>query len=124
MVRTRDDAVPVGFARFTITSAQGLIDNGGLRAFFETDWPGTPPYSTFTDAYERIGCTDGAETIRQAADSFGLECPEICREKRIVFIEQNYDEATFCVRGWQDTLCGDEAVWSQLASWAREMVRD
>ena len=44
-----------------IHAAQGIIDNGGLIYFFESDWPGTPPYSVFSDAYRRIGKTDAAD---------------------------------------------------------------
>ena len=46
-----------------VNGAQGVIDNGGYNYFFEADWPGTPPYEVFADAYEAIGC------IRQAADA-------------------------------------------------------
>jgi hypothetical protein len=34
-----------------ITLAQGMIDNGGFRYFFETDQPGQPRYKVYSGAY-------------------------------------------------------------------------
>lgn len=102
-----------------VYSAQGIIDNGGLRYFFENEWPHKPPYSEFADAYERIGRVDAANALRSAAASFGVARPERDREMRRAYIEENHDEATFGVRGWDDCICGDEQVWKDLAAWAR-----
>jgi hypothetical protein len=102
-----------------VYSAQGIIDNGGLRYFFENDWPHKPPYSEFADAYERIGRADLANALRSAAASFPIERPELHRDKRRDYIEENYDETTFGVRGWDDRICGDAQVWKDLAAWAR-----
>jgi hypothetical protein len=38
-----------------VNGAQGIIDNGGYKYFFGQDWPGTPPYDDFANAYEAIG---------------------------------------------------------------------
>jgi hypothetical protein len=35
-----------------VNSAQGILDNGGLQYFLESDWPANPPYSCFLDALE------------------------------------------------------------------------
>jgi hypothetical protein len=35
-------------------TVQAMIDNGGFRYIFETDFPFMPPYSTFSDAYRQI----------------------------------------------------------------------
>lgn len=102
-----------------VYAAQGIIDNGGLRYFFENDWPHKPPYSEFADAYERIGCADAANALRSAAASFPIERPERNRAARLAYIAENYDEKTFTVAGWNDCICGDEQVWKNLAAWAR-----
>ena len=34
-----------------VTTAQGIIDNGGLEYFFGADFPNHPPYSFFVEAY-------------------------------------------------------------------------
>ncbi len=58
-----------------VESSKGVIDNGGLIYFFEMDWAGCPPYSTFSDAYRKIGLHDAADDIDNAAKSFGFEAP-------------------------------------------------
>lgn len=37
-----------------VHSAQGVMDNGALQYFFESNWEGTPPYSVFVDAFRQI----------------------------------------------------------------------
>ena len=105
-----------------IFSAQGIIDNGGFCYFFENDWPHCPPYSLFADAYERIGRIKGASAIRSAVASFGFETPETNLEGRRKFMEQNYNEEEFEVSGWEDCLCGDQKVWSDLAAWVKSQA--
>ena len=101
-----------------ITSAQGVIDNGGLRAFFECDWPGTPPYSWIIEAYERIGCQHEASALRHATNSFGLDFPERHVEERNAFMEARYDEESHSVSGWEEGICDNPEVWSGLLHWA------
>lgn len=103
-----------------IYAAQGVIDNGGLVYFFENDWPRTPPYSVYADAYERIGRLEAAKAIRDAAASFGIDTPEKNIETRRQFIEQHYNDDEVGVDGWNDCICGDKKVWSDLASWVRK----
>lgn len=96
-----------------IYSAQGVIDNGGLYYFFESDWPHQPPYSLFIDAYRRIGRTAGAEALDRAVKSFGVADPERNRAVR------NRILSTDVPMEWDDSLCGDELVWRDLAKWIR-----
>jgi hypothetical protein len=49
-----------------VESAQGVIDNGGLTYFFEENFPGTPPYTTFSEAFRRIGAHAAADCLEQA----------------------------------------------------------
>lgn len=102
-----------------IFAAQGVIDNGGLVYFFENDWPNTPPYSVYADAYERIGRLEAAKAIRDAAASFGIDSPEKNREARRKFMKEHFNEEKYEVDGWNDCVCGDEKVWSDLANWVR-----
>ncbi|QDV22242.1 DMP19 family protein [Aureliella helgolandensis] len=102
-----------------IYAAQGVIDNGGLVYFFENDWPRTPPYSIYADAYERIDRLEAAQAIRDAAASFGVKNPEKDIDSRRQYIENHYNEDEFEVDGWNDCVCGDEQVWSNLATWVR-----
>jgi hypothetical protein len=104
-----------------VYSAQGVIDNGGLLYFFESDWPDNPPYSLFADAYRRIGCLVAADAILQAADSFGLPHPERDQAARNAFMkrfEESDDQGA--VEYWDDPICGDEDVWTNLAKWIQQ----
>ncbi len=106
-----------------VYSAQGTIDNGGLFYFFESDWPGNPPYSLFADAYRRIGRMEAGDSIDYAAKTFGIPFPEKDKEFRNAFIEKQFGtdetEGEWDVE-WDDCICGDEQVWSDLASWLQK----
>jgi Domain of unknown function (DUF4375) len=62
--------------------AQGYIDNGGFIYFFEGDYPGTPPYSVFADAYRAIGADESAECIEAAASLFPFPEPHLHGDAR------------------------------------------
>lgn len=101
-----------------IQVAQGIIDNGGLVYFFENNWIGFPPYSDFVFSYQAIGCDAAAKCIEQAANSFPFADPELHCEKRRKFMKDNYDADLFTVRGWDNTVCGDETVYPALGNYA------
>ena len=100
-----------------VHGAQGIIDNGGYRYFFESDWPDNPPYETFIRAYEVIGCDSQAEELRRVVATFPFARPELHKERRNAFIDANFDGEADSVRGWGDALCGDEDVWRKLADY-------
>jgi Domain of unknown function (DUF4375) len=100
-----------------VSSAQGVIDNGGFRDFFEGDWPGKPPYSFFSDAYRRIGAEAPAKCIDQAAALFRFKHPERHNERRQRFLQQLPDSHELITLG--DTVCGDVTVWQRLEQYAR-----
>lgn len=103
-----------------ITSAQGRIDNGGLRCFFENDFPGAPPYLLFEEAYARIGCVEIATAIKHAVKSFNFVDPENRIAERNAYMNANSSEETQAVAEWDDSGCGDLGVWSNLLMWAIE----
>jgi len=98
-----------------VYGAQGVIDNGGFKYFFGQDWPDNPPYEIFISAYESIGCEVQAQELRKVIGTFPFSDPHLHKELRAEFINQNYDADEHSVRGWGDSLCGDEAVWKKLA---------
>lgn len=59
-----------------------------------------------------------AKAIRRASRSFGLGEPERCQDERRRFMTENSDAQEQGVRGWHDSICGDERVWADLAAWA------
>jgi hypothetical protein len=113
--------VPAPVATFLrVYGAQGVIDNGGYRYFFEADWPDTPDYSVFVEAYRSIGCRSQAKDLARVVKTFPFSRPHLRVEKRNEFIRENYDARKFHVRGWGNALCGDESVWSALARFVRK----
>lgn len=98
--------------------AQRVIDNGGLVSFFENDWIGFPPYADFVSSYRAIGCEAAARCIEHAANSFPFADPELHHEERRQHIEENYDFDLYEVRGWDNSICGDETVYPALGAYA------
>lgn len=101
-----------------IHSAQGVIDNGGYVHFFETDWPGKPPYSKFVEAYTEIGCGRYAEDLQRVSRTFPFEEPHLHISMRNDFINEHYDKDECEVPLWGDLLCGAGDVWEKLEKYA------
>ncbi len=102
-----------------IYSAQGVIDNGGYRYFFEANFPGTPDYSVFVDAYRAIGCEAQADDLARVVTTFGFPDPHRDLALRLRYIEEYFDDEAYEVVGWGDALCGDPEVWTRVATYAR-----
>ena len=107
-----------------VHGAQGVIDNGGYRYFFEADWPNTPPYEVFASAYEMIGCAKQAADLRRIVTTFPFADPHLHSKKRQAFIDTRYDKKKFCVPEWGNALCGDEDVWKKLAKYGKKHKKD
>jgi len=100
-----------------VSSAQGVIDNGGFRYFFGADWPGQPPYSFFSDAYRRIGAEMAATCLDEALDLFPFADPERHGDLRKEFLGSLPDTHELLALG--DRVCGDQAVWEHLEQYAK-----
>jgi hypothetical protein len=70
-----------------VYSAWGLIENGGFQYFFESNFPGDPPYDVFTQAFRSVGLTDIALRFSKLVSSFPFEEPHKFRRKRQEFID-------------------------------------
>jgi len=101
-----------------VHAAQGVIDNGGLQYFFESDFPGRPPYSVFVDAYRAIGADDEAQALADAAGLFPFAKPHRFQARRDKFLEQFLDggshRADSPFKPLTDKLCGNKNVWRRL----------
>src|SRR5438552_10582631 len=75
------------FAR--IYAAQGIIDNGSLPYFFGGDFPDTPDYSIFSDAYRKIGAEDVADWLDAAVALFPSPIPHLDSEMRTRYIQEH-----------------------------------
>lgn len=98
-----------------------MIDNGGLRYFFEEDFPGTPPYDTFVKAYREIGAEIAAQALTDAVGLFPFKNPNKAKNKRNEFLDSFNDEDDEPVNSpfepLTKILCGSLEVWARLESY-------
>lgn len=84
--RLGDDSIfslpPVSRVVTIVLALQEDTDNGGFGFFFEADWPGTPPYSVFADAFRAIGADKTAESIEAAVSLFPFPEPHLRGDAR------------------------------------------
>lgn len=97
---------------------QTIIDNGGFRYLFENDFPFTPPYSLFSDAYRRIGAMEVAERLDRAVAMFPFPNPHLAHDRRNEFMDSLDESHEFFELG--DQVCGDEGIWVALERYATQ----
>lgn len=93
-------------------SAQGYIDSGGLRSFFEAGFPGDPPYFVFAEALRRIGAGEAAACIEKAAGLFPFRNPHKCRSWRARFLSSLEEGHPFFLI--DELARGNRDVWRLL----------
>jgi hypothetical protein len=96
---------------------QAMVDNGGFRYPFESDFPFSPPYSMFIDAYRRIGAARAADNLARSVAMFPFETPHQCQEQRNAFMDSLDELHDFFALGYE--VCGDETVWAAMEDYAR-----
>ncbi len=99
-------------------SVQAIIDNGGFQYLFENDFPDTPRYSRFAEAYRRIGADQAAERLEKAVAMFPFENPHLHQDQRLTFMEPLEESSEFFELG--NEVCGDEKVWAALEAYAKK----
>lgn len=104
-MRLPKDCQPVAL----LYTFQAMVDNGGFRFPMENDFPGTPSYSIFVDAYRRIGATAAAAALEQAVALFPFEHPERNADARNAFLDSLQEDSEF--ESLSSQVCGDENVW-------------
>jgi hypothetical protein len=100
-----------------IYSAQGVIDNGGLEYFYESDFDGTPEYSFFVNAYRRIGAESAAACIEESAAMFPFGQPHLHEAKRQQWVDGVRDDENHMFVKLSRKICGDQAVFLELAEY-------
>lgn len=100
-----------------IYSAQGVIDNGGLEYFYESDFNGTPEYSFFVTAYRRIGAESAAVCIEESAAMFPFGQPHLHRAKRQEWLDGVRNDESHTFVKLSRKICGDQAVFLKLAEY-------
>jgi hypothetical protein len=73
---------PAGRVIVMIWTADGIIGNGGLRYFFESDFPDGTLFTDFITAYAAIGAVDCANALRTALTLFPGGYPQPDLEER------------------------------------------
>lgn len=106
-----------------VHAAQGIIDNGGLQYFFESDFPDQPPYSIFVDAYREIGAEDEANTLAAAVGSFPFPKPQKHKRRRNEFLDRVHDDGDSPFWAYDAQLCGSDQVWRLLAKYVRRCAK-
>src|SRR5207249_2159227 len=79
-----------------VHGAQGVIDDGVLQYFFESDWPDRPPYSMFVDAYRRIGADVAASHLERAVAMLALPDPHLSEGRRQSRLESLTNDGGWC----------------------------
>lgn len=103
-----------------VETAQGIIDNGGLEYFFESDFPNNPPYSFFVDVFRRIEAEDVAYCIEHASRMFPFSDAHLHEDKRQHWLDGvKHDETHEFVR-LSRRACGDESVFPKLADYVEK----
>jgi hypothetical protein len=112
------DKLPVPIRTVVMVhAAQGIIDNGGLHYFFESDFPGQPNYKIFVDAYRLIGADKEAQALQDAVQRFPFAEPHLHRDARDEFLYGDANTGA-ALAEFSDLLCGNENVWRLLAAYA------
>lgn len=114
-----------------IHTGQAIIDNGGLRYFFERDFRGKPDYRLFVEAYRAIGENEAANILQSGIELFPFANAHRLSKKRNAFLDSFFDEDGELVEGKTDPfevlsmkLCGKKSVWKSLRKFVmRELVR-
>lgn len=101
-----------------VCSAQGIIDNGGFKYFFESDFPNHPPYSSFSDAYQRIGAEKAGCSFEKAVALFPFDAPHLHATKRQKFLESLDKQSEFWE--FERSLCGNQSVWKKLEAYINQ----
>lgn len=103
-----------------IETVQGIIDNGGLEYFFESDFPSNPPYAFYVDVFRRIGAEGVAHCIEAASRMFPFPDAHLNEGKRQLWLDGvKHDETHEFVR-LSRRACGDESVFRKLADYVEE----
>ena len=98
-----------------VSAAQGIIDNGGLEYFFESDFPQNPPYSLFVEAFRRIGADAVSKCIELSANMFPFPHPHLHEAQRQQWIDSIKDNEAHAFVLLSNKACGDEVVYKKLA---------
>ncbi|MGQ0729212.1 DMP19 family protein [Acidovorax sp.] len=100
-----------------INTTQGIIDNGGLEYFYESDFPTNLPYSFFAETFRRIGVESVASCIDESSRMFPFPEPHLHEAKRRTWLDSVKDDEAHPFVHLSRKACGDELVFQKLAEY-------
>jgi hypothetical protein len=100
-----------------VSSAQGLIDIGGLQYFFESNFEDLTPYAEFCAAYHAIGATAAGDLLQEAVAMFPIEETHLHADQRNRLLEHLWSTSDRFAT-LDNKLCGDDTVWEMLDAYA------
>jgi hypothetical protein len=108
-----------------IYTGQALVDNGSLPYFFSSDFPDTPDYAVFSDAYRAIGADDVAGHLDAAVELFPFPTPHLNLEARKRYIQEHCSDykGRMCELG-DRIIAESDRVFSLLADHVRKHPDD
>src|SRR5690606_16878053 len=98
-------------------TALGLIGNGGLEYFFESDFPECPDYSVFVEAFQNLGLTYLADGLRQLISLLPFQTPHKELELRRNFLESPGPEFLDAVERINQQVWQDPSIDGRLQSY-------
>jgi hypothetical protein len=97
-----------------VSTAQGIIDNGGLQYFYEVDFEDQSAYSDFVDAYREIGAVEAADLIERSAKMFPFATPHLYETKRQQWLDEIRAVNEHEFHALSDRLIGNKSVFPKL----------
>ena len=104
---------------------QPIIDNGSLPYFFGSDFPDSPDYSVYSDAYRTIGADDVAGNLDAAVALFPFPAPHLDLEARKLYLEEHCSDykGEMCEFG-DRIIAASDRVFTLLADYVRKHPED
>ena len=98
----------------TVCTAQGIIDNGGLQYFYESDFEDQCPYPEFSDAYRSIGALEAADLFERSWRLFPFVNPHLYETKRQQWLDHVKEDESHEFHVLSDRLIGNKSVFPKL----------
>ena len=98
----------------TVSTAQGIIDNGGLQYLYEVDFEDQSPYSDFVVAYREIGAVEAADLLERSVAAFPFENPHLHEAKRQKWLDGIREDESHPFHALSDKLIGNKSVFPKL----------
>lgn len=106
-----------------VSTAQGIIDNGGLQYFYESDFEGQPAYEEFVHAYRAIGAAGAADLLQRSIELIPFPSAHLHEKKRQLWLDEFRENETAEFNRLSDALVGHAEVFPQLAEYAQSHWR-